>query len=100
MVRDAPQGGAPHHEGPRCCRGADLILRSPLKAGVSKDGREEAANPICCQMCRTSPPELLRIIVEPLLDQLVALPGLPRDLIQCSGGAFGIGEAEPPACRD
>src|SRR5882762_3541435 len=39
---ETPALRAPHHEGLRFAAKQDLILRSPPKAGVSKDGRNNA----------------------------------------------------------
>src|SRR5437868_189029 len=47
-----------------------------------------------------SPPQLFWVVIEPLLDQLIVPPCLPRDLLQRPRDAFGIGEAELPARGD
>src|SRR4051794_6090838 len=59
-----------------------------------------AARKAAAAMASRSPPHLLRIVIEPFFDQLIAPPRLPCDLIQRSDDAFGIGEAESPARSD
>lgn len=41
MVRDAPEGGAPHHESLGPCREDRPHPEGPPEAGVSKDGSKE-----------------------------------------------------------
>src|SRR4051812_50095763 len=49
---------------------------------------------------QASPPHLLGVEIKAFLDELIAPPRLPCDLIQRSDDAFGIGEAESPARSD